>query len=100
MKIKLKGAQTDIPSQTKSDALSSFSVQFSHESKAKYEMNDLLKGAALAMAQVNYAAGIFRTRLGRQPGVDQPNFKCKLGLKMLAASSYQFWGSHPKYHGH
>ena len=59
MKIKLKGAQTGHSLlKRKSDALSSrFRVILSKIRAAKYEMNDLLKGAALAMAQVNYAAG-------------------------------------------
>lgn len=59
MKIKLKGAQTGHSLlKRKSDALSSrFRGILARIRKAKYEMNDLLKGSALAMAQVNYAAG-------------------------------------------
>lgn len=59
MKIKLKGAQTGHSLlKRKSDALSSrFRSILARIRKAKYEMNDLLKGSALAMAQVNYAAG-------------------------------------------
>lgn len=59
MKIKFKGAQTGHSLlKRKSDALSSrFRGILSKIRAAKYEMNDLLKGAALAMAQVNYAAG-------------------------------------------
>lgn len=59
MKIKLKGAQTGHSLlKRKSDALSSrFRSILARIRKAKYEMNELLKGSALAMAQVNYAAG-------------------------------------------
>ena len=59
MKIKLKGAQTGHSLlKRKSDALSSrFRSILARIRKAKYEMSDLLKGAALAMAQVTYAAG-------------------------------------------
>ena len=59
MKIKLKGAQTGHSLlKRKSDASSSrFRGILARIRTAKYEMNDLLKRSALAMAQVNYAAG-------------------------------------------
>lgn len=59
MKIKQKGAQTGHSLlKRKSDALSArFRAILGQIRAAKYEMGDLIRSAALAMAQVNFAAG-------------------------------------------
>lgn len=108
MKIKLKGAQTGHSLlKRKSDALSSrFRSILARIRKAKYEMNDLAKGAALAMAQVNYAAGDIsyavreaagsgsaqfqvQTRIENVSGVQLPIFEARIVSSSSNESSSQ-----------
>lgn len=93
MKIKLKGAQTGHSLlKRKSDALSiRFRSILGNIRTAKFEMAELTRGAALALAQVNYAAGDIsfgvresvtgpaqfqiRTRIENVSGVQLPIFE-------------------------
>lgn len=96
MKIKLKGAQTGHSLlKRKSDALSSrFRLIPARIRKAKYEMNDLLKGAALAMAQVNYAAGDISYAVREAAGSGSAQFQVQTRIENVSGVQLPIFESH------
>lgn len=86
MKIKLKGAQTGHSLlKRKSDALSSrFRAILARIRKAKYEMNELLKASALAMAQVNYAAGDISYAVREAAGSGSAQFQVQTRIENVS----------------
>lgn len=96
MKIKLKGAQTGHSLlKRKSDALSSrFRSILARIRKAKYEMNDLLKGAALAMAQVNYAAGDISYAVREAAGSGPAQFQVQTRIENVSGVQLPIFEAH------
>lgn len=96
MKIKLKGAQTGHSLlKRKSDALSSrFRLILARIRKAKYEMNDLLKGAALAMAQVNYAAGDISYAVREAAGSGSAQFQVQTRIENVSGVQLPIFEAH------
>ena len=96
MKIKLKGAQTGHSLlKRKSDALSSrFRSILARIRKAKYEMNELLKGAALAMAQVNYAAGDISYAVREAAGSGPAQFQVQTRVENVSGVQLPIFEAH------
>lgn len=96
MKIKLKGAQTGHSLlKRKSDALSSrFRSILARIRKAKYEMNDLLKISALAMAQVNYAAGDISYAVREAAGTGPAQFQVQTRVENVSGVQLPIFESH------
>lgn len=96
MKIKLKGAQTGHSLlKRKSDALSSrFRSILARIRKAKYEMNDLLKGAALAMAQVTYAAGDISYAVRETAGSGSAQFQVQTRVENVSGVQLPIFEGH------
>lgn len=96
MKIKLKGAQTGHSLlKRKSDALSSrFRSILARIRKAKYEMDDLLKGAALAMAQVNYAAGDISYAVREASSTGPAQFQVQTRVENVSGVQLPIFESH------
>lgn len=96
MKIKLKGAQTGHSLlKRKSDALSSrFRLILARIRKAKYEMNDLLKVSALAMAQVNYAAGDISYAVREAAGSGPAQFQVQTRVENVSGVQLPIFESH------
>jgi len=96
MKIKLKGAQTGHSLlKRKSDALSSrFRSILARIRKAKYEMNELLKGAALAMAQVNYAAGDISYAVREAAGSGPAQFQVQTRIENVSGVQLPIFEAH------
>lgn len=96
MKIKLKGAQTGHSLlKRKSDALSSrFRTTLARIRKAKYEMNDLLKGSALAMAQVNYAAGDISYAVREAAGSGSAQFQVSTRIENVSGVQLPIFEAH------
>lgn len=96
MKIKLKGAQTGHSLlKRKSDALSSrFRSILARIRKAKYEMNDLLKVSALAMAQVNYAAGDISYAVKEAAGSGPAQFQVQTRVENVSGVQLPIFESH------
>mgnify|MGYP001809666561 CR=1 FL=1 len=96
MKTKLKGAQTGHSLlKRKSDALSSrFRSILARIRKAKYEMNDLLKVSALAMAQVNYAAGDISYAVREASGNGPAQFQVQTRVENVSGVQLPIFESH------
>ena len=96
MKIKLKSAQTGHSLlKRKSDALSSrFRSILARIRTAKYEMNDLLKGSALAMAQVNYAAGDISYAVREAAGTGPAQFQVQTRVENVSGVQLPIFESH------
>ena len=96
MKIKLKGAQTGHSLlKRKSDALSArFRSILARIRKAKYEMNDLLKISALAMAQVNYAAGDISYAVREAAGTGPAQFQVQTRIENVSGVQLPIFESH------
>lgn len=96
MKIKLKGAQTGHSLlKRKSDALSSrFRSILARIRKAKYEMNDLSKVSALAMAQVNYAAGDISYAVREAAGSGPAQFQVQTRVENVSGVQLPIFESH------
>lgn len=96
MKIKLKGAQTGHSLlKRKSDALSSrFRSILARIRKAKYEMNDLAKVSALAMAQVNYAAGDISYTVREAAGSGPAQFQVQTRIENVSGVQLPIFESH------